>query len=128
MEAEDDDGVFRPCVEHRTEGFLADQRRVGIEDNGLARFFRKQRRGLGDGMGGAELRVLDDGFDHLAVSRRGGGDGLAPVAGDGDDARRFQRLGGRKRVVEEGGGGDLVQDLGQVGVHPRALTGCQNDD
>ncbi len=128
VEAEDDDSVFRAGVQHRAEGFLADQRRVGVKDDRLARCVGKKGGSLGDGVGGAELRVLDDGLYHLGIRSGRGRDSLAPVAGDCDDAGGFQPVRGGKRVMEEGGGGDLVQDLGRVGVHPRALPCGQDDD
>ena len=50
------------------------------------------------------------------------------VAGDEDGALGLERAGGGEGVGEQRRGGERVQHLGQVGVHPRALAGGEHDD
>ena len=67
MKSKDDDRVPGPGVEHGAEGFLADEGGVRIQDNRFAGGVGKKRSGLGDGVGGAMLGVLNGSFDGFAV-------------------------------------------------------------
>ena len=58
----------------------------------------------------------------------GGGDRLGAVAGDDDGALGLDGAGGGQGVGEEGDAGERVQHLGEVGVHPGALAGGEQDD
>src|SRR6185436_20380146 len=53
---------------------------------------------------------------------------VGAMADDYGDAGRLQ--GGRcpEDAFDDGQAGDSVQDLGQLGFHPRALAGGQDDD
>lgn len=98
------------------------------KDDGFARDVSKKKGGgLCDGMAGAKLRVLNDSFHDLGIRGGRGCDSFAAVAGDGDDAGGLQLRGGGQGAGRRGGG-DVVQDLRRLGVHPGALPCGQNDD
>ena len=52
---------------------------------------------------------------------------LGLVACDDDHTGGVERAPRSQGVVQQGGGCDMVQDLGQLGIHPRAHARSQND-
>lgn len=106
------------------QGRRLDQRHIAVEHQhplGL-----DERQGLGQGVAGAELLLLQD---EIQV---GSGQALAhrigAVADHHVDALRIQRAGGVDDVAEHGLAGHRMQDLGQRRAHARALAGGENDD
>ena len=79
-------------------------------------------------MAGAELLALRDHHGFGGALGHLGFDRLAAVAGDDDDAGGLQRLGGPQGMGDQRGPGQGMQDLGQVGIHPGALPGGEDDD
>ena len=53
---------------------------------------------------------------------------IGRVANDERRGRGVKRGRAVEDAVDERASGDLVQHLGQLGLHPRALAGGQNDD
>ena len=53
---------------------------------------------------------------------------VGAVAHDHRDAVRLQGGGGPENAFDERQAADPVQDLGQLGLHPRALTGGEDND
>ena len=53
---------------------------------------------------------------------------VGAVAHDHRDALRLQGGGGPENPFDERQAADPVQDLGQLGLHPRALTGGEDND
>ena len=113
--------------QHFFQGFGAHKRGVAVKHDRLALGLRQQGCRLRNGMGGAKLGVLQDGFGGLVKGLGGAGHGVRAMAGDDDHAGRLQRAAGSKGVVQHRHAGKRVQHLGQVGVHPGAET-CGQDD
>ena len=78
-------------------------------------------------MAGAKLLLLRD---ELKAGSLGQGllDLGGAVADHHGDAGRLQGGGCPQHAFDDGQAGDPVQDLGQLGFHPRALAGGQDDD
>ncbi len=127
MKAQNHDGVTAAGVLHSGQGFGADEGGVAIKDEDITCEINQLRGGGGHGMGGTQLFGLEDDGDAVVESEGGFRDLFRPVPGHDDDAVGVQRLPRRQRVVEEGGGTHHMEDLGQVGIHPCALTCGQND-
>ena len=72
LKAKHDNGVAGAGIEHGRQGFGADEGGVGVKHDRLARRSGQKRGCLGDGMGGAKLRVLNH---HLAGLVKGLGGG-----------------------------------------------------
>ena len=75
----------------------------------------------------SELLLLRDELD-LGPLREGMLDLVAAVSHDHRDAFRLQGGGGPENAFDERQAANLVQDLGQPGFHPRALTGGEDND
>ena len=104
------------------------ERRVAIKHDHIALEALKRAARLGDRMGGAQLFALLGDVDHGLIVQRGLADGLSSVAGDHDDARRVLEFRRADGMHQHGRAADLMQNLGQVGVHPRPLPGRQDDE
>jgi hypothetical protein len=80
-----------------------------------------------DRMGGAALLGLAHASDVFVNARNRGLNGVGAMACDHNNARRVERLARAQRMRDQWRAADLVQNFGQVGVHPAALTCGQND-
>ena len=100
MKAQHHDRVARAGIEHRLQGFGADEGGVAVEDDRIALCARQQGGGLGDGMAGAELLCLDHHLCRVVKGAGGGADGLGPHTGHHDRVFRIQRLTGPHRVMQ----------------------------
>lgn len=112
---------------HAFQRFGLDEGRVAIQDKGIARGPVQRLAGLCHGMGRAQLLGLFGDGDVRIHRKCGAAHGFDPVAGDQYGALGIQRCARGQRVGEQGATPDLVQHLGKVGLHPRALTRGQND-
>jgi hypothetical protein len=112
---------------HGVKGFGADKGGVTVEDDGIAIGIGQQGGGLRHGMGGAQLRVLQDAVAGVVKGSRGFGDGLSPVTRHDDHARGFQRTTRSKGVVQHRHTGQGMQDLWQVRIHAAAKARGQDD-
>ena len=113
------------AVEHPRHRLGLDQRRVAVEDQHVAVEIGELRLGLEHRMGGAELLVLDD---EVAAARLDQPlDLVAPGADDDDLARRAEPLEHAHEMVEHRPAGDRVEHLVDVGHHPCALAGGEDD-
>ena len=56
------------------------------------------------------------------------GNRIATVSVNHDDSRRIERTGPRQDMAEQGLAGKRMQDLGQIGVHARALARSEDND
>ena len=127
---EDGDAVaVEPVALHQLlERGRAQQRDVAVEDEavGVGRFGLQQRRRHHHRVAGAELRLLQGELDAgRAAWRRSTSSAWCPtttmVRASGSRAAVSRTWPSRERPV------DLVEDLGQVGVHPRALAGGEDE-
>ena len=107
-------------VPHVFQRRRADQRIIGIEDRDLA--MPKMLDGLQRGVGGAQAFVLH----HANVGRRFLADRIHVGAEDNDDAVEHA-LATRQQMPQHAAAGNLVQRLGEGGLHPRPQTRGQNN-
>jgi phosphoglycolate phosphatase len=127
VEAEDNDGMLAARVLHGGERLSPDKGGVAVKNESISCKISELRGGRCDGMGGAQLFGLDHHGDAVVERQGRSGDGFGLVTRHNDDAVGVQGLPRGQRVVEKGGGTYLMEDLGQVGIHPCALTCGQND-
>ena len=104
------------------QGILGDEGRVAIEDHHAALEPLQRGQGLADRMAGAQLLGLQDGRGLGVQRRHRAGDRLRAVAGHDDDLLGLQAARGAQRVAHHRHAAEPVQDLGQVGLHPAALS------
>jgi hypothetical protein len=77
---------------------------------------------------GAALAVLHYGLGVRRVLGQVRGDIATAVSHDHDEPDRICFPGGCQRVPEQGVAADLVQHLGDVGLHPRTFACGEDDD
>jgi hypothetical protein len=113
---------------HRLQRLGPDEGRIAVKDDRVAaRPFERGGRGE-DGVGGALLLLLHGDGDAVVGLVRGVGHGFGPVAHDEDGALGLEHRAGGQRMDEHRRVADLVQDLGAVRQHPRALSCRQHDE
>ena len=127
LEGEHDEASTAAQRQHLLEALGRDEGRVAEEDDDVAVKAGERSFGGAHGMGGAERGILDHGGvraelrGHVRThSRRVG-------AGDHDSARGSDLGSRRDRPIDHGAPANGVQHLGQLGLHPRALSRRQND-
>ena len=112
-------------LQHPPHRLGGDERHVAVEDKHVARESGERAFRLMHGMAGAELFRL---MHHLRADRR---DGrlhlLAPRADHHHGARRLQRGDARQQVQQHRPPRERVKHLVQVGFHPRAIAGGEDD-
>jgi hypothetical protein len=113
------------ALQHPRHRLARHQRRVAIEDEDVAFEAGERLLPLQHGVSGAMLWVLDD--DDPTVRRDQRLDLLASAPDHHDRVSRRQRVDGREQVVEHRSPRDRMEDLVQIGLHPRALAGGEDD-
>ena len=118
---------LRPQAEQGVQVLRRQKRAVAIDHQDVALEVRKGRSGGQDGVAGAERRVLDrrrpgaeTGLDQLAH-----GGAVGPDHHHDTFTARLQD--GVDHPVQQGASPDLVQDLGDGGLHPGPLPGGEDD-
>src|SRR5262245_28032053 len=99
---------------------------AGQQDDGPLLPFQRRSR-LEQRVTRSELRLLRDELQLMPLRERSL-DLVGAVADDNRDARRLQGGRGPQNAFDERQAANPMQDLGQQGLHPRALTGGQDDD
>ena len=118
-------GGLRLDGAHALERLDAQQRRVSVEDEDVAREVAQRVLGHHDGVAGALPLGLQDELGALAVHAPD----LVGVAADHhQQALGGDPLGHLLDVAEHGQAADLVQHLGAARLHAGALAGGQDDD
>ena len=111
-------------VEQPAEELRGEQRNVTVGHDHVAHIVRDARQPDSHGIGRAELRILADGrypaFEHRL-------DLLARVADDHDPLLDAGARQGVEHVRQDWPAGQRMEDLGQPGTHPPALSGGQDD-
>jgi hypothetical protein len=79
-------------------------------------------------MAGAKLALLQHHLDRRVMVARGLAHRLGAMPDDHDRPLGLQRRAGLHGMDQQRRPGDPVQHLGQVGIHPRALTGGEDDE
>ena len=119
----------RVGLEQAAEGLGGEQRDVAVGDEHRAGEVGGQRvEAALDGPAGAGHLVLVGDDDVGVELGHVLGDPVALGAHDDDEVVRMGPPGRRHGVLEEGTAADRVQDLGEPGPHPRALTGGEDHD
>ena len=109
-----------PPAEQAAHRLLPDQRVVGVEHRDLAG--AKMLHGLEGGVRGAEAVVLDDMGMRRRLPRH-----RVHVRAEHDDDAVERGLATGDQVAQHGAARDLVQGLGEGGLHARAETGGEKD-
>ncbi len=126
LEPEHDDVRLR--VQHRAERLGPDQRRVAVKHDHAPLEAFERGQGLHHRMAGPVLLLLDHHLDAFVEGLRGAGHRLGPVARDDHRPLRPDRGARHHRMDEKRRARDPVQHLGQVRIHPGALSRGKNDE
>ena len=78
-------------------------------------------------MGGSELFGLRDEGRLVVDLAHHVGDRFAAMPGDHHHPPGLRRARRAQRMGDEGRSGEHMQDLGKLGIHPRALSGGEHD-
>ena len=117
-------------IDQAAERLAFEQRHVAVEEDDGAGRAAKRGFGLEQGVRGPELRLLDDGLDFRSVLAGPGIERGAHLLGHvtHNDRRggRIERRAGLQHVADHGFAADVVEHLGQLGLHAGALAGGEN--
>ena len=112
---------------HRLQGIGGNKRRIAVKHHDIALEPGQSLAGLRYGVASAKwLRLLDDN-DLWINCLRDAANLLAAVPDHQNHLCGVYRAGRLQRMHEQRRTGQFVQNLGQIGLHPRALTCGQND-
>ena len=104
-----------------------EKRHVAREQHDRAGLALEVRPRLQERVTGPELLFLRDELQLTPFGERGSYL-LGPMAYDDGDAGGLQRRRGPEDVFDEGQSADSMQHFGQLGLHPSAFAGGQDDD
>ncbi len=111
----------------RLERFAGNERRIAIEHHDVTGKSFQSRLGLCHRMGRAELFCLLGNQNVWIPSAGGFGDCLASVSGHDNRPLRCERCPRFQGVDNQRCAPQRVENLREIGIHPRALTGRQNN-
>lgn len=127
VKPQDDHSMTHPRLAHGSQRLGANKGGVAIQHDHIAGRIGQQGGCLCYGMGGAKLFGLQ-GHKRLVIKIKGGtGDRVGPVACDNHGAIRVKAAACGHGMVQKRAAANLVQYLGQVGIHPRTCARSQNN-
>ena len=127
FEPQHDDIMAGPRLGHAFERFGADEGRIAIKHDHVARCPLERPAGAEHRVAGAKLFGLDHHLCRVIEGLRRGGDRIGPHAGDDDGAFGGKRGTGFHRVDQKRRASHRMQHLWQIGVHARALPGGEDN-
>jgi hypothetical protein len=114
-------------VDELAERVRREQRDVAVGHHHYADQFGQCVKRARDRVAGAELLVLHSGRGGGSDFREMCDDLVAAMADDDGQVLGLERGRRRDGVADEAATAELMQDLGDIGLHPGALARCEND-